>query len=60
MGAPWGLGELTGLTGLEISEGLCTMPQSLLWKALYFSAVFTFPVRSPEFTQPCSQAKLLP
>lgn len=60
MGAPWELGELTGLTGLEISEGLCAMPQSLLWKALYFSAIFSFPARSSEFTKPRSQAELLP
>ena len=59
-GAPWELGELIGLTGMELSEGLCAVPQSLLWKALCVSAVFSFPVRSPEFTRPCSQAELLP
>lgn len=46
MEAPWELGEHTGLTGLEISEGLCAVPQSLLWKALCF-----FPCEKPRVHQ---------
>lgn len=49
-GNPWELGELTGLTGLEISEGLFSVPQILLWKALLLSCLF-FPREKPRVHQ---------